>query len=354
MRKRLLIVALVVIVLSFAVLTSGLAPTRAAEGWTGYYYQNSTLSGSPSIVQVDPVISFDWGDRPPDNFAGWSGDYFSVRWVRDDNFANAVYAFAVASDDGVRLYIDGQLIIDEWRGRQGEFTIVEREMSAGTHRIVVEYFEETGRAAIQAGYYPIDGSVAATQAADEDEVGGGGGTGATRTPTASPSPTATSPFLVGTPGVDTPAQAVPVAESDLQVEENDAKAFLWEGFPGPVERGGGHGGSHSYVKNREVKESLAVQWRYQFADDGYYDVYVYVPQVDIPVTQSAVYRVFAANQLSAPIVVNQSANQGLWVYLGPYYFLADTAQYVTLSNLTGEDSASTEVLFDTVMFVYNP
>ncbi|GEM_PF-4285198 len=121
--------------------------------WTGRYYANRELRGSPALVRQDAVITFDWGEAGPYPEGGRKDD-FSVRWERTDLFEAGIYTFAVRSDDGVRLYVDGELILDLWSEGFHDWAAVDREMTAGRHRLRIEYFEATGPAAVQAGYYP--------------------------------------------------------------------------------------------------------------------------------------------------------------------------------------------------------
>jgi hypothetical protein len=64
-----------------------------------------------------------------------------------------------------------------------------------------------------------------------------------------------------------------------------------------------------------------------------------------------VYRVFHAGRLSEPVTVDQAAAADQWVLLGSYYFAVDDLQYVTLDNVTGEPTASRDILLDAVTFL---
>lgn len=128
--------------------------TVAATAWQGRYYQNTDLKGRPAATRRDPVVTFEWGEGPP--FEDWPADQFSARWTRIDTFEDRIYVFSARSDDGVRMYVDGELIIDLWQPGSHDWSAVEREMKAGKHRILIEYFEDSGPAFIQAGYYPRD------------------------------------------------------------------------------------------------------------------------------------------------------------------------------------------------------
>jgi hypothetical protein len=125
-------------------------PTPVIVEWRGEYYANSTLTGMPALVRNDrdpqggPGIRFDWGYDAP--AAGLPADEFSVRWTRVLFFSEGTYRFYALVDDGLRLYVDGALVIDEWRdGGQREVT-GDRNLSGGTHSLRVEYYERGGTA----------------------------------------------------------------------------------------------------------------------------------------------------------------------------------------------------------------
>jgi hypothetical protein len=122
--------------------------------WTGRYYDNPNLEGRRVEVREDPVITFEWGEEPP--FPGWEADGFSVRWVRSEWFEDGTYKFAFRSDDGLRLYVDGELIYENWVPGSFDWQEIEREMTAGRHRLKVEYFEDTGIAFVQVGYSRVE------------------------------------------------------------------------------------------------------------------------------------------------------------------------------------------------------
>ncbi len=121
-------------------------PPPVSTPWTGKYYNNEDLSGSPALTRRDAGISFDWGfgSPAPSVFA----DHFSAQWSRSASFTGGVYRFYARSDDGVRLYVDGALQIDEWREQAITGFYRDVVLNSGTHSIVVEYFERTGLAQI--------------------------------------------------------------------------------------------------------------------------------------------------------------------------------------------------------------
>ncbi|HEX3133381.1 MAG TPA: Ig-like domain-containing protein, partial [Planctomycetota bacterium] len=88
------------------------------HGLLGTYYDNQDLTGT-SLTRLDPVVDFTWGDGAP--IAGIDRETFSVRWQGTVRTlptaapgATEVYSFFTTSDDGVRLWINGVLVIDNW------------------------------------------------------------------------------------------------------------------------------------------------------------------------------------------------------------------------------------------------
>lgn len=125
-------------------------PTSVASSnaWAGQYFANQNLSGAATVIRNDANIQFNWGTGSP--FPGpIPNDHFSVRWSRTLNFAAGTYRFSVFSDDGVRVYLDNQLIINQWADAQNTVFTAQRSLSAGNHSLRVEYYENIGEAKVQ-------------------------------------------------------------------------------------------------------------------------------------------------------------------------------------------------------------
>ena len=133
------------------------------NGWTGQYFSNNSLSGSPTLAIIDTTINFNWGANAPN--ASIPADNFSVRWSSLETFTEAgVYRFSASADDGIRVIIDGTTVIDDFR-QTGAFTVrtADVNITAGTRDIVVEYVEFSGNAAVQFFWEPVSvGTAAAT------------------------------------------------------------------------------------------------------------------------------------------------------------------------------------------------
>jgi hypothetical protein len=114
------------------------------------YYANTSLSGPPTFTRCESNIDYDWGGGGPGN--GLGADNFAVRWVGLVNFSAGTYTFTATADDGIRVWIDGGLVIDAWRDQSATTYQATRSLAAGAHEIKVEYYEHTGGAVARLGW----------------------------------------------------------------------------------------------------------------------------------------------------------------------------------------------------------
>jgi hypothetical protein len=116
-------------------------------GLKGEYFANQTLEGDPSVVRTDPSLNFNWGEGSPDPKI--PVDHFSARWTGTIGPipGETPFHLAVTADDGVRVWIDDQLVVDQWHAEDSVTTEAAIELAPGsTHKLKVEYFEITGSA----------------------------------------------------------------------------------------------------------------------------------------------------------------------------------------------------------------
>ncbi|MBK7499095.1 MAG: glycoside hydrolase family 3 C-terminal domain-containing protein [Ignavibacteriales bacterium] len=122
------------------------------NGFKGEYFTNMNLEGEPARLNIDKSISFMWNDKGP--FEDFQKDNFSVRWtgyLKPDK--SDKYTFDVSSDDGVRLYIDDKLIINDWNDHAVLTNSYTMELNAGQlYKIKLEYYEKGGGAIIKFGW----------------------------------------------------------------------------------------------------------------------------------------------------------------------------------------------------------
>lgn len=115
------------------------------DGLSGEYYDNMDLTNL-RMDRVDRVIDYDWGWGSPD----WAidSDTYSVRWTgKIIPFYSEEYTFYTRSDDGVRLWVDGILIIDKWINQGATEWSGKIDLTAYVdYDIVLEYYENGGGA----------------------------------------------------------------------------------------------------------------------------------------------------------------------------------------------------------------
>lgn len=128
------------------------APTAAPpapRGWRAEFFANPRLTGDPVEVRDVPAVDFDWGAGSPSPAV--PADYFSARFTRRMTFASGFYRITALADDGIRVWLDDQLIIDEWRFTANAVFSVGRVLN-GEHSVRVEYYEGTGNARVRVGF----------------------------------------------------------------------------------------------------------------------------------------------------------------------------------------------------------
>ncbi len=127
--------------------TTAATPTPISAGiWEGRYYDNPNLSGSPVLVRGDQELRFNWGSAAPDPRV--PNDDFSVSWRRTATFDRALYRFTVEADDGFRLYLDDQLLLESWRPGSRRTLELDHAMEPGEHTVRLDYFEDKGVALV--------------------------------------------------------------------------------------------------------------------------------------------------------------------------------------------------------------
>jgi len=115
--------------------------------FVGCYYGNMNF-GNLKLIRTDMLISFHWGTGSPSPLI--APDLFSVRWQGYYYFSRASHTFLVTADDGVRLYLDGVLILQHWSdGPATSYLVTTGTLLAGYHLIKLEHYEHSGSAVAQ-------------------------------------------------------------------------------------------------------------------------------------------------------------------------------------------------------------
>jgi hypothetical protein len=153
--------------------------------WRGEYYANRDLSGTPLLLRNDRNVDFDWGNGSPD--AVVPSDNFSVRWTRRLSFEAGRYRLNVRADDGVRLYVNGTRVINEWHDSSGTQVYTTEMNLSGQTDLQVDYYERSGRSKVKFSYERVAPTATPTPTATLTDTP----VPATATNTPTPTPTLT-------------------------------------------------------------------------------------------------------------------------------------------------------------------
>lgn len=142
------------------------------NGLRGEYFDNKDLSGEPIITRIDKIMNFSWGWNGP--FENFPRDNFSVRWEGYIKLENTgEMTIDISSDDGIRLYIDDKIVIDDWNAHAEKVNSYTMKIEASKfYKIKLEYYENGGDAIIRMGLRNHDNKILeeAIEAAKKSDV----------------------------------------------------------------------------------------------------------------------------------------------------------------------------------------
>jgi len=118
------------------------------SGVKAEYFAGMELAGDPILTQIEPSINHSWGDAA---VAGDLIDQISARWRANLEVpATGTYMLITSTDDGVRLWLDGRLIINQWIDQGTTDWIAQVDLVAGRYYMIeMEYYENGGGAVAQ-------------------------------------------------------------------------------------------------------------------------------------------------------------------------------------------------------------
>ncbi|WP_394835172.1 PA14 domain-containing protein [Pendulispora rubella] len=146
-------------------------PPSNGTGLRGQYYDNADLSAL-KVTRTDPTIDFDWTGRSPD--ASMAATTYSARW-QGQLLAQATgrHTFHTTASDGVRLRVDGQLLIDNWVVQGTTTKSADVLLSKGQrYAIELEYFQDQAAAAAKLEWTPPSAARAVVPASQLFPAGG--------------------------------------------------------------------------------------------------------------------------------------------------------------------------------------
>jgi hypothetical protein len=131
------------------------SPPPATGGYTAQYWNNKTLTGTPVLTRNETAVQMDtYGSPAP----GVNADDFSARWSTKPTLTAGAYKFDVTADDGIRVKVDGAVIIDAWKDQGPTAYTATTTLTAAAHDIVVEFYEAGGGAVAKFAYAPTTGT----------------------------------------------------------------------------------------------------------------------------------------------------------------------------------------------------
>ncbi len=122
-------------------------PPSSGGNWHADFFNNRDLIGAPVYVNNYGALNLVWGSGAPG--PNMPADNWSARFTTARDFGGGNYRFVARVDDGIRVYLDGQLILNEWREQPNRTFVADTYISPGLHYVSVEYLEASGEAAVQ-------------------------------------------------------------------------------------------------------------------------------------------------------------------------------------------------------------
>jgi beta-glucosidase len=115
-------------------------PDGSQNGLKGEYFNNRNVEGTPALTRIDSQLEFDWPWNPG---VGVNDDDFSIRWT---GYIQSEKSFdgwlGLSSDDGIRMWIDDQLVIDNWTKGATSIITTPKNIEAGKkYKVRIEMWE---------------------------------------------------------------------------------------------------------------------------------------------------------------------------------------------------------------------
>ncbi|HSY38156.1 MAG TPA: PA14 domain-containing protein [Polyangia bacterium] len=125
------------------------AALSTGSGLHADYFSNQSLTAPATLSRTDATVNFNWGTGSP--ASSLPSDHFSVRWTGQvEALYSQTYTFTTSSDDGIRLWVNGQQIINNWTDHARTQNSGRIALTAGQRSdIRLEFYEDTGNASAQ-------------------------------------------------------------------------------------------------------------------------------------------------------------------------------------------------------------
>ena len=110
------------------------------------------LEGAPLKTVKTKDLNFSWGGAP---LEGVPANYFATVSEGAFKVKPGFYKFSVTSDDGMRVWIDNRIVMEDWTYHGPKEQSVQLKLT-GAHRVRIEHFELDGFSALKASLKPLD------------------------------------------------------------------------------------------------------------------------------------------------------------------------------------------------------
>ncbi|MGW3653053.1 fibronectin type III domain-containing protein [Streptomyces sp. NPDC000878] len=140
--------------LSTAAPAASAATTCTSPVYKRQFFANTGFSGTPKRTDCDAAVAENWGAKAP--ATGLPKDNFGVRWTVTRDFGSGgPFALTAATQDGIRVYLDGKIKVNLWKN----VTTIQKKtvnltIPSGKHTLRVDYANFTGNANVNFAYTP--------------------------------------------------------------------------------------------------------------------------------------------------------------------------------------------------------
>eukprot|EP00747_Dinoflagellata_sp_TGD_P137359 gnl/TRDRNA2_/TRDRNA2_175669_c0_seq5.p1 gnl/TRDRNA2_/TRDRNA2_175669_c0~~gnl/TRDRNA2_/TRDRNA2_175669_c0_seq5.p1 ORF type:complete len:359 (+),score=46.64 gnl/TRDRNA2_/TRDRNA2_175669_c0_seq5:134-1078(+) len=119
-------------------------PIQCPTGqWAVEFFKGTSVAGIPKFSECKDEIDYSWGNGGP---PGLGKDDFSLRGVKTEYFQEGSYVFEAASDDGSRIWLDNDMVLDKWGQCCKTWHSAPVHVHEGNHTVVYEMKEHGGGA----------------------------------------------------------------------------------------------------------------------------------------------------------------------------------------------------------------
>lgn len=162
------VILMLSLLLIWALVPNVVVRAEFGTNWTGQFFNSLDLTGPVVGTASYPAgLNLNWSSNPTDGagvtVAGVPADNFSARFTSVQTFTQGTYQFVVFVDDGVRMFIDGVLVLDKFLPpTPGTTFTFNHTFTAGSHSLVVEFVEYSGVAILQVQWFSQTGAITTT------------------------------------------------------------------------------------------------------------------------------------------------------------------------------------------------